>query len=132
MPRTATPPAATPAAALAPDLTEGLKRLKLATVRRLAPDVLATAKVQRWAPEEVLRTLIEAEIAARDESNKVTRLKTANFPVAELLDEFKVTPSSVPQPPSDHLAALDWLRAAPNLYLAGPPGTGRTHLLIAL
>src|SRR3982074_162036 len=89
LPPPAPPPAATPAT-LAPDLTEGLKRLKLATVRRLAPEVLATAKVQRWAPEEVLRTLIEAEIAARDESNQATRLKTANFPVAKVLDEFKV------------------------------------------
>lgn len=53
---------------LSADLTEALKRLKLATVRRMAPDVLATAKVQRWAPEEVLRTLIEAEVSARDAS----------------------------------------------------------------
>lgn len=54
------------AAPLAADLTVGLKRLKLATVRAVAPEVLQTAKTQRWAPEEVLRTLVEAEIAARD------------------------------------------------------------------
>jgi DNA replication protein DnaC len=133
MSRTAAPPASTaPAAPLAPDLTEALKRLKLATVRRLAPDVLATAKVQRWAPEEVLRTLVEAEIAARDESNQATRLKTANFPVIKTLDEFKVTASSVPQPTFDHLAALDWIPAADNLCLVGPAGTGKTHLLIGL
>lgn len=132
MPRTATTASAATPAPLAADLTEGLKRLKLATVRRLAPEVLATAKVQRWAPEEVLRTLIEAEIAARDESNQTTRLKTANFPVTKVLDEFKVTASSVPQPTFDHLAALDWIRAADNLCLVGPAGTGKTHLLIAL
>jgi DNA replication protein DnaC len=133
MPRSATPPSATAAPApLAPDLTEALKRLKLATVRRLAPEVLATAKVQRWAPDEVLRTLVEAEIAARDESNQANRLKTANFPVVKTLDEFKVTASSVPQPTFDHLAALDWIRAANNLCLVGPAGTGKTHLLIAL
>ena len=28
------------------------------------PDLLTTAKTQRWAPEEVLRALVEAEIAA--------------------------------------------------------------------
>ena len=48
------------------DLTAGLRRLKLATIRQLAPELLLTAKTQRWAPEEVLRTLIEAEVAARD------------------------------------------------------------------
>jgi len=47
------------AAALAPDLERGLKRLKLRAVRTLAPEVLQTAKVQRWAPEELLRTLVE-------------------------------------------------------------------------
>ena len=51
------------AEALAPDLEAALRRLKLAAVRRLAPEVLATAKVQRWAPDELLRTLLEAELA---------------------------------------------------------------------
>ena len=45
------------------DLAAGLRRLKLAAIRRLAPEVLLTAKTQRWAPEELLRTLVEAEIA---------------------------------------------------------------------
>ena len=36
----------------------------------LAPDLLITAKdPARWAPEDLLRTLVEAEIAARDASN---------------------------------------------------------------
>jgi hypothetical protein len=55
------------APALAPDLVQGLRRLKLARIRRIAPEVCQAAKTQRWAPEELLRTLVEAEIAARDE-----------------------------------------------------------------
>ena len=54
---------------LAPDLAAGLRRLKLAAMRRLAPELLITAKTQRWAPEELLRTLVEAEITAREASN---------------------------------------------------------------
>ena len=46
------------------DLEAGLRRLKLAAVRRNAPEVLQVAKTQRWTPEEVLRTLVEVEIAA--------------------------------------------------------------------
>jgi DNA replication protein DnaC len=84
-----------PAPPLAPDLAAGLKRLKLATIRRIAPDVLATAKTQRWAPDEVLRTLVEAEIAGRDASNARARLRAAGFPVAKTLDEFKLAASSV-------------------------------------
>lgn len=39
------------------DLNEGLKRLKTAAMRRLAPELLLTAKTQHWKPEEFLRTL---------------------------------------------------------------------------
>ena len=40
----------------------------MAAMRRLAPGLLVTAKTQRWSPEEFLRTLVEAEIAAPDAS----------------------------------------------------------------
>jgi DNA replication protein DnaC len=125
--RTTTAPAPLPA-----DLTEALKRLKLSAVRQLAPEVLHTAKVQRWAPEEVLRTLIEAEVAARDESNQRNRLRGAGFPVSKTLDEFKVAASSVPQATFDYLAGLEWVGKAENLCLVGPAGTGKSHLLVAL
>jgi hypothetical protein len=46
-------------------------------------EVLQVAKTQRWSPEEILRTLIEAEIAARDASNAANRLKIAAFPVTK-------------------------------------------------
>jgi DNA replication protein DnaC len=106
--------------------------LKLATVRRQAPEVLATAKVQRWTPEETLRVLIEAELAARDASNAATRLKAAAFPVLKTLDGFDVAASSIPAATFDYLANLEWIRARANLALIGPPGTGKTHTLIAL
>jgi len=122
----------TVAPSLPPDLVAGLRRLKLATVRRVAPDICQTAKTQRWAPEELLRTLIEAELAARDRSNRMTRLKLAAFPVTKTLDEFKVQLSSVPQPTFSYLASLEWIRAHENLCLVGPAGTGKSHLLVGL
>ena len=117
---------------LAPDLVEGLRRLKLATMRRLAPELLVTAKTQRWAPEELLRTLVEAEIAARDASNAATRLKTAAFPVTKTLEEFDHSVSSIPAATLDYLGSLEWIRAGENLALVGPAGTGKSHLLVAL
>ena len=117
---------------LAPDLAAGLRRLKLAAMRRLAPEVLLTAKTQRWAPEELLRTLVEAEISARDASNARTRLKAAAFPVTKTLDEFDLSASSVPPATVGYLASLEWIRARENLCLVGPAGTGKSHLLVAL
>ena len=64
---------------LDPDLEAGLKRLKLAAVRRMAAEVLQTVKVQRWPPDELLRTLVEAEIAARDASNEATRRRVGGL-----------------------------------------------------
>jgi DNA replication protein DnaC len=117
---------------LPPDLAEGLKRLKMAAMRRLAPELLVTAKTQRWKPEELLRTLVEAEIASRDASNTRTRMRQAAFPVTKTLEEFDVAASSVPRATFDYLASLEWIRAAENLCMIGPAGTGKSHTLIAL
>ena len=114
------------------DLAAGLKRLKLAAMRSLAPELLLTATTQRWKPEELLRTLVEAEIASRDASNTRNRLRTAAFPVIKTLQDFDVSASSVPPATFDYLASLEWIRAAENLCLIGPAGTGKSHLLVAL
>ena len=114
------------------DLTAGLRRLKLATMRQLAPELLLTAKTQRWAPEEVLRTLVEAEIAARDASNTRARLKAAGFPVVKTIEEFDLTASSIPAPTWSYLTSLEWISAKENVALIGPAGTGKSHTLIAL
>ena len=117
---------------LAAGLTEGLRRLKPAAMRQLAPELLLTAKTQRWTPEELPRTLVEAEISARDASNARTRLKNAAFPVTRTLDEFDLGVSPVPPATFSCLASLEWIRAAENLCLAGPAGTGKSRLLVAL
>lgn len=114
------------------DLEGGLRRLRLGAMRRLAPELLVTAKTQRWAPEEFLRTLVETEIASRDASNARGRLKTAAFPVIKTLEEFNVASSSVAPATFDYLASLEWIAATENLCLVGPAGTGKSHLLVAL
>jgi DNA replication protein DnaC len=121
-----------PTPALPGDLDAGLRRLRLGAMRRVAPDLLISAKTQRWAPEEFLRELVETEIASRDASNARARLKTAAFPVVKTLDEFDVTVSSVKPATFDYLASLEWIRARENVCLVGPAGTGKSHLLVAL
>jgi len=106
------------------DLNDGLKRLKMAAMRRLAPELLVIAQTQRWKPEEFLRTLVEAEITSRDASNARTRMRQAAFPVAKTLEDFDVAASSIPAATFDYLSSLEWVWAAENLCLIGPPGTG--------
>jgi DNA replication protein DnaC len=122
--------AATPPA-LPADLEAGLRRLKLAAIRRTAPEVLRTAKTHRWTSEEVLRTLVDAEIASRDESMTAARLRGAGFPVVKAFDDFDRAASSIPAGTIDYLASCEWIAARENLALVGPAGTGKSHVLIA-
>ena len=124
--------AATAQPQLAPDLEYGLKRLKLKRIRELAPELLPLAKTQRWAPEELLRTLVEAEIQARDEANLKARMRAAGFPQEKRLEHFKVAQSSIPQPTFDYLASLEWIPARACPVIIGPAGTGKSHCLIGL
>ena len=80
----------------------------------------------------MLRTLVEAEIAARDTSNLNARVRASNFPVVKTLEEFQLGSSSIPKPTYDYLAGLEWIDAAENVVLVGRPGPGKSHLLIAL
>jgi DNA replication protein DnaC len=118
--------------ALAADLDAGFRRLRLRAMRQVSPELLLTAKTQRWAPEEFLRTLIEAEIASRDASNARGRLKAAAFPVTKTIEEFNVATSSVAPATFDYLVSLEWVTAKENVCLVGPAGTGKSHLLVAL
>jgi DNA replication protein DnaC len=54
------------------------------------------------------------------------------FPVTKTLEEFDLTASSVPPATFDYLASLEWIRAAENLCMIGPAGTGKSHLMLAL
>lgn len=121
-----------PLPALPADLTTGMKRLKLAAMRRIAPELLVVAKTQRWSPEDFLRTLVETEIAARDESNARARLKQAAFPVKKTLEDFDLVASSVEKATFEYLASLEWIAAKENPCFVGPAGTGKSHLLVAL
>ena len=49
-------------------------------LRKAAPDVLATARAQRWDPAEVLRILVNEEVEGRNSATRRTRRHAAHFP----------------------------------------------------
>lgn len=112
------------------DLVAGLRRLTLATIRTQGPEILQTARTQRWSVEEVLRTLVAAEINARDRTNQQLRLKAANLPVVKDLETFDAQASSIVMATFNYVASLEWIRAKENLLLVGPAGTGKSHVLV--
>ena len=107
-------------------------RRQLPHIRRAAPEVLATAKAQRWDPAEVLRVLLTEEVAGRDRSSLATRRARAAFPTGKTFQAWNEATSSIPAPTQAALRTLEWIGRAENLVVCGPAGTGKTFLLEAL
>jgi len=128
------PPAAgmPPAPALPADLEALLRGLRLPHIRAHAPDILATAKAQRWEPAEVLKALLVQEAAGRARSALATRRAAAAFPTGKTFDAWQTHASSVPAPTQQALRTLEWVGRRENLVVCGPSGTGKTFLLEAL
>ena len=115
------------------DELEGLlRRMRLPHIRRAAPEVLATARSQRWEPAEVLRVLLVAEIAGRDRSSRATRTAAAGFPTGKTFDLWDPNLSSIPAATQQALRTLEWVGRHENLVVCGPSGTGKTFFLEAL
>ncbi len=109
-----------------------LHRLRLPHIRNHAPDILATARAQRWEPVEVLRALFGEEAAGRERSALATRRATAAFPTGKTFQAWQPAASSIPAPTQQALRTLEWVGRRDNLVVCGPSGTGKTFLLEAL
>ena len=114
------------------DLEELLRRLRLPHLRRLAPEVLATAKVQRWEPAEVLRVLLSEEMEGRERSATATRRGAAGFPTGKTFSAWDESVCSIPRPTQAALRTLEWIDRRENLVVCGPSGTGKSFFLEAL
>ena len=113
-------------------LDQLLRRMRLPHMRRIAPEVLATAKAQRWEPAEVLKALLAEEAAGRERSALATRRAAAAFPTGKTFDAWKPELSSIPAPTQQALRTLEWIERRENLVVCGPSGTGKTFFLEAL
>ncbi len=120
------------APALPEELLLVLRRMRLPYVRAAAPEVLATARAQRWEPAEVLRVLLAEEIKGRDAATQRMRRKAAGFPTGKTFASWREQDSSIEPATQSALRTLEWVGRAENLSVSGPSGTGKSHFVEAL
>jgi DNA replication protein DnaC len=110
-----------------------LKQLGLTQLEQALPMLFETARQEQWTYEQFLKQAIAAEIEGRDRRAAERRLGAAHLPVVKTLEAFDFSfQPSLSERLLWELADLSFVQSATNVIFLGPPGTGKTHLSIAL
>jgi DNA replication protein DnaC len=115
------------------ELAHLFRALKAPAAARALPKLAERARQEEWSYEQFAHALLETEHASREAHGGEGRIRAARFPARKTLEEFDFSfQRSVKKTLILHLGQLDFLTAKENVLLLGPPGTGKSHLAIAL
>jgi len=114
-------------------LSSYLKRLKLPTVASCYRKFAQEAASANQPYERYLLALLETEVHAREASAERKRIAQARFPALKTLDSFEF--AAIPSLNKQVILELTkghYLDNRENVIFAGPTGTGKTHVSVAL
>lgn len=108
--------------------------LKMPGLLRTYEQLARQAREEHWSHEEYLYEALCAEQTSRRESAVRQRIHDARFPEMKTLDtfDFAATGGTVSAAQINELGRGEWVARGDNAIFAGPIGTGKTHLAIAL
>jgi DNA replication protein DnaC len=114
-------------------ITEYLKTLKLPTINRQYPELARQARDAGWPYEDFLRDLLEAEVRARQDAAAGRRLREARFPDIKTMDQIDWEALvGISRPKLLELSSCAFIDRKEDLVIAGPVGTGKTHVATAI
>lgn len=109
------------------------RQLRTPTIAREYAGAARRARDSGWPYEEYLRELMEAELRSRQESAARRLLKQAGFPDIKTLEQIEWEAlQGISRPKILELARCQFVTDSEDVVIAGPIGTGKTHLAIAL
>jgi len=83
--------------------------------------------------DDFLAALMRAELESRQESARRRKIKAAHFPYSKSIEEFDCARLQHTSEAQIHeLAICDFVASKQNVVMIGNPGTGKTHLSIAI
>ena len=114
-------------------LKELLLTLRLKAMTEILEETLNKAQSDNLSPIDILITLASQELAQRQERLIKTRITQAQFPLIKTIDAFDFSfPKSINKSRILNLFDLHFIEEKQNVIIMGPPGTGKTHLALAL
>lgn len=116
-----------------PELEPLLRRLHLPTVRRLAAELELRAEHEQLSYRDFLAILMAEEVAHRAQTRIERSTRRARFPFLRSIEDFDFTfQNSVRLQLLGSYLGPELVSEGRSLVLAGPSGTGKTHLAVAI